>query len=420
MLAPNMATMLAVLTTDAAVDGDVLQRVLQAGVDKSFNLMMTDGCTSTNDTVILLASGLAGPGPRSDLADAVAEACFSLAAQMAGDAEGATKVVRVVVTGAASDAEALTGARAIARERAVQVLVVRRGPLLGAHRQRAGRRRHRLRGRSLSVSYGGTTVAAGGITVDHDAAAVKAHMANRHIEVAADLGLGDGRGLRAHQRPDARLHRREHEDVVTATARPAAGPSEKAAVLVEALPYIRRFAGRTVVVKYGGNAISGPDDLALFAEDIVLMRTVGMRPVVVHGGGPQISDLMGRLGKVPEFRDGLRVTDAETVDIARMVLRGQVNPQVVGAINMHGPLAVGMSGEDAGMLEATARDPELGFVGDVDAREPCHPAAPAQRGAHPGRGHRRPPTRRGRRTTSTPTRWPARSPRRWARRSSST
>jgi acetylglutamate kinase len=146
--------------------------------------------------------------------------------------------------------------------------------------------------------------------------------------------------------------------------RPSA-PGEKAAVLVEALPYIRRFSGRTVVVKYGGNAISGSDDLALFAEDIVLMRAVGMLPVVVHGGGPQITDLMNRLGKVAEFRNGLRVTDAETVDIARMVLRGQVNPQVVSAINMHGPLAVGVSGEDAGLLEATARDPGLGFVGDV-------------------------------------------------------
>jgi acetylglutamate kinase len=90
-----------------------------------------------------------------------------------------------------------------------------------------------------------------------------------------------------------------------------------------------------------------------------------MKPVVVHGGGPQITDLMSRLGKVAEFRNGLRVTDAETVDIARMVLRGQVNPQVVSAINVHGPLAVGVSGDDAGLLEATARDPALGFVGDV-------------------------------------------------------
>ncbi len=146
------------------------------------------------------------------------------------------------------------------------------------------------------------------------------------------------------------------------------GAGQKAATLVEALPYIRRFANKVVVVKYGGNALAGTsqhDALALFAEDIVLMRLVGMQPVVVHGGGPQISDLMTRLGKVTEFRNGLRVTDAETVEIARMVLIGQVNPQIVSAINVHGNYAVGVSGEDAGLIKATARDPELGFVGDV-------------------------------------------------------
>src|SRR4029079_2591032 len=110
---------------------------------------------------------------------------------------------------------------------------------------------------------------------------------------------------------------------------------------------------------------SDHDALACFAEDIVLMRLVGMRPVVVHGGGPQISALMARLGETTEFRDGLRVTDAETVDIARMVLVGQVNPQLVAAINVHGPLAVGVSGADAGLIVAEARDPDLGFVGDV-------------------------------------------------------
>jgi len=128
----------------------------------------------------------------------------------------------------------------------------------------------------------------------------------------------------------------------------SSGAAEKASILVEALPYIRRFSGRTVVVKYGGNALAGTesDALTLFAQDIVLMRSVGMRPVVVHGGGPQISDLMRRLGKTAEFRDGLRVTDAETVDIARMVLLGQVNPSIVSAINRHGSLAIGVSGED--------------------------------------------------------------------------
>ncbi|MGA0895455.1 MAG: acetylglutamate kinase [Ilumatobacteraceae bacterium] len=148
---------------------------------------------------------------------------------------------------------------------------------------------------------------------------------------------------------------------------------DRASILVEALPYIRRFSGQTIVVKYGGNALAGATDddaLSLFAEDIVLMRQVGMRPVVVHGGGPQISDLMSRLGKTAEFRDGLRITDGDTVDIARMVLVGQVNPQLVAAINVHGPLAVGVSGEDAGLIRAVARDPGLGFVGDIERIDP--------------------------------------------------
>jgi acetylglutamate kinase len=147
------------------------------------------------------------------------------------------------------------------------------------------------------------------------------------------------------------------------------GPAAKAGFLVEALPYIRRFWGKTVVVKYGGNAMSGTGDNS-FATDIVLMRSVGMRPLVVHGGGPQIGELMGRLGKVPEFVDGLRVTDAETLDIARMVLVGKVNRDIVAAINIHGPLAVGVSGEDAGLISAEAKDPQLGFVGDVAAVNP--------------------------------------------------
>lgn len=147
----------------------------------------------------------------------------------------------------------------------------------------------------------------------------------------------------------------------------------KAAVLVEALPYIRRFAGQVVVVKYGGNALAGTsehDALSLFAEDVVLMRLVGMRPVVVHGGGPQISEMMTRLGKQSEFVDGLRVTDAETVEIARMVLKGQVNPQLVAAINVHGNYAVGVSGVDGGLIRAEARDPSLGYVGDVTRVDP--------------------------------------------------
>ena len=110
--------------------------------------------------------------------------------------------------------------------------------------------------------------------------------------------------------------------------------------------------------------------MAGLAQGVAIMRSLGMRHVVLHGGGPQIGALMHRLGKVPEFRDGLRVTDADTLDIARMVLVGKVNRDLVSAVNVHGPLAVGLSGEDAGLITASAADPELGFVGDVAAVDP--------------------------------------------------
>ncbi len=145
----------------------------------------------------------------------------------------------------------------------------------------------------------------------------------------------------------------------------------KAAVLAEALPYIREFAGRTVVIKYGGHAMEDPELAELFAQDVVLMRLVGMRPVVVHGGGPQISELMRRLGKEPQFVDGLRVTDAETIDIVRMALVGKVNREVVAGLNRHGTYAVGLSGEDAGLITVDQRDARLGFVGDVRRIEPA-------------------------------------------------
>jgi acetylglutamate kinase len=148
------------------------------------------------------------------------------------------------------------------------------------------------------------------------------------------------------------------------------GAHEKAHVLAEALPYIREFSGKTVVIKYGGHAMEDRALADFFAQDVVLMRLVGMNPVVVHGGGPQISDLMRRLGKEPVFVEGLRVTDAETVDIVRMALVGKVNREVVGSVNQHGSYAVGLSGEDAGLITVRPRDVKLGFVGDVHRIDP--------------------------------------------------
>ncbi|MGH2773084.1 MAG: acetylglutamate kinase [Actinomycetota bacterium] len=147
-------------------------------------------------------------------------------------------------------------------------------------------------------------------------------------------------------------------------------PAAKASVLIEALPYIRRWSGKTVVIKVGGEILESPEVLSAFATDLALMRFVGMNPVVVHGGGPQISDIMEKLGKQPAFVGGHRITDAETVGIVRMVLIGDINKLVVNAINAAGARAAGISGEDGMLFVARritgAEGQDIGFVGEVD------------------------------------------------------
>ncbi|WP_409179736.1 acetylglutamate kinase [Amycolatopsis sp. VS8301801F10] len=151
-----------------------------------------------------------------------------------------------------------------------------------------------------------------------------------------------------------------------------ASAAEKAGVLIEALPWLQRFHGATVVVKYGGNAMIDEQLKAAFAEDMVFLRLAGLHPVVVHGGGPQISAMLSRLGVPGEFKGGLRVTTPETMDIVRMVLVGQVSRELVGLINAHGPYAVGISGEDARLFTAERKQAtvdgeqvDIGLVGEV-------------------------------------------------------
>jgi acetylglutamate kinase len=153
--------------------------------------------------------------------------------------------------------------------------------------------------------------------------------------------------------------------------------ASKAAIMIEALPWLERYVGKTMVIKYGGNAMIDDSLKAAFAQDIVFLRTVGVKPVVVHGGGPQISSMLKRLGIASEFRGGLRVTTPEAMDVVRMVLMGQVNRELVGLLNAHGPLAVGLSGEDAGLLTAERKGIELdgeeidlGLVGEVTEVRP--------------------------------------------------
>ncbi|SFR88950.1 N-acetylglutamate kinase [Agromyces sp. CF514] len=166
--------------------------------------------------------------------------------------------------------------------------------------------------------------------------------------------------------------------------------SAKAHVLIDALPWLKRFHGETVVVKFGGNAMVSPELQRAFAEDMVYLRYAGIKPVVVHGGGPQISSMLERLGIESEFRGGYRVTTPEAMDVVRMVLSGQVNRELVSLVNEHGPLAIGLSGEDAGLFRGRRRgvvvdgeELDLGQVGDVVEVDPAAVIAQLEAGRIP-------------------------------------
>ncbi len=196
------------------------------------------------------------------------------------------------------------------------------------------------------------------------------------VAMASTRGTGHEQPCTGHQRWRLRWHQRRVQDMNAASAEATSAashhfePQLRARALVEALPYIRRFHGQVVVIKYGGHAMTNPDLADSFARDVVLVRSVGLHPVVVHGGGPQIGAHLERLGKQSEFRDGLRVTDADTLDVVRMVLVGKVGRDIVGAVNANGGAALGLSGEDGGLVTAAPRDPGLGFVGDVTEVRP--------------------------------------------------
>ncbi len=179
----------------------------------------------------------------------------------------------------------------------------------------------------------------------------------------------------------------------------AATAAQKAHTLSEALPYIQRFFDKTIVIKYGGNAMTDPKLQEGFARDVVLLKLVGMNPVVVHGGGPQINDLLKKVGKKGEFIQGMRVTDEETMDVVEMVL-GKVNKDIVNLINRYGGKAVGLTGQDGGFIRAekllleSIDEPgkmlDIGLVGDINKIDPGDHHLPRFRRFHPGhRAHRR-------------------------------
>jgi acetylglutamate kinase len=391
MLAPQLATTMVLVTTDAAVTPKVLQDALGRAVQKTLHMVSVDGEMSTNDCVLALANGLAGnarisePGPDLDVLEAALTDLFGeMARAMAADGEGATKMMEVVVTGAPSDVIARECALAIASSPLVKAAVFGADPnwgrILSTVGARAGAQGWPVDPFQARVVLQGVTVFARGAPADLDRDALRARMRESRVDVLVELGQGEARATAwgcdlsydyvkinadytslIYQKADGGVAKDDRVSHYT--------PALKKALLAEALKYISAFSGQIAVIKYGGAAMVKEGLKEAFAEDVTLLKRVGLKPVVVHGGAPEITKTLEKLGERSEFVDGMRVTDAQSLPVVEMVLTGKVNQELVALLNARNAGAVGLSGKDGQLLRAqkihheSGRD--LGHVGHV-------------------------------------------------------
>jgi acetylglutamate kinase len=391
MLAPQLATTVCLVTTDAAVTPKVLQEALGRAVERTLNMVSVDGEMSTNDCVLALANGLAGnprisePGP--DLAvleNALADLLGEMARAMAADGEGATKMMEVVVTGAPTEAIARACALAITSSPLVKTALFGADPnwgrILATVGARAGAQGWPVDPFKARVVLQGVTVFAGGVPVETDREALRGRMRESRVDVLVELAEGTARAVSwgcdlsydyvkinadysslIFQKADGGVAKDDRVSQYT--------PALKKALLAEALKYIAAFSGQIAVIKYGGAAMVKESLKEAFAEDVTLLKRVGLKPVVVHGGAPEITRTLEKLGERSEFVDGMRVTDAQSLPVVEMVLSGKVNQELVALLNARNAGAVGLSGKDGQLIRGekiqheSGRD--LGSVGHV-------------------------------------------------------
>ena len=392
MIAPELATMLAFITTDLAVTPQALQAALSAAMKTSFDMITVDDDMSTNDAVFALASGLAGnpvvvegAPEHAALAATLESICVDLAKQIAEDGEGATKLVEVRITGAPDAAIARDLARSVAGSSLLKAAIFGADPnwgrVLSAVGARVGSRTWPIDPTRATVHVQDTCVYDAGGPTGADPVALRARMREPHVSIEVKLAEGDARAVAwgCDLSFDYVKINADYTGIGQAAPEAPAGPDDhlanhspgfKRALLVEALSYISRFTNKRAVVKYGGAAMVKDSLKACFSNDINLLRSAGLLPIVVHGGGPEITHTMEALGHgKSEFVDGMRVTGKDDVKVVEMVLTGKINTELVSLLNQSSNAAVGVSGKDAGLLRARrllgegGRD--LGMVGEV-------------------------------------------------------
>jgi len=370
MIHPNMATMLGYICTDAACEPEELRAVLQSTVPGTFNQISVDRDTSTNDMVVLLANGASGVSvdrSNTPFVDAVRAICTELARAIAADGEGATRLLTVTVNGAPSVQVARDLSRAAVTSNLFKASLFgdmsgwgRCLASIGAHAAELGVAVAREK---VAVDVNGVREVEAGIPTGEQGA-----VNGPEVRFGVDLGQGEHSGTA--WGCDLSYDYVSINAVSKSEPLTTHSPGLKRRLLVEALSYTKRFAGKLAVIKYGGAAMLREDLMDAFAEDVVLLQAAGLLPVVVHGGGPEISRTLKRLGQKTKFVDGIRVTDPDSMKIVEMVLTGSVNTDVVTRIHRFGGTGIGLSGKDGGLLTARKLKPkgkDLGMVGEVKA-----------------------------------------------------
>jgi acetylglutamate kinase len=391
MLAPQLATTLCVVTTDAAITPRALQDALARAVHTTLNMVTVDGDMSTNDTVYVLANGLAGnpriaePGADLDVFEAaLRDLLGEMARAMAADGEGATRMIEVVVAGAPDDACARDLARSIATSPLVKAAVFGADPnwgrILSTVGARAGSQGFAVDPYKARVAMQGITVFEKGAPADVDREGLRGRMREGRVDVLVELSEGSARAVSwgCDLSYDYVKINADYSSLIIQKADGGVGKDDKVAnyspafkrsLLVEALKYIAAFSGQVAVIKYGGAAMVKDSLKEAFAEDVTLLKRVGLKPVVVHGGAPEITRTLEKLGERSEFVDGMRIPDAQSLPVVEMVLTGKVNQELVALLNARNAGAVGLSGKDGSLLRArkavheSGRD--LGQVGEV-------------------------------------------------------
>ncbi len=376
MIHPNMATTLSFITTDVNISSNMLQKALINSVNKTFNMISVDGDTSCNDMASILASGLAENKEITEenedfniFSNALDFVMDKMAKLVATDGEGATKVLVVNINGAIDDESARIIAKTVSTSTLVKTSMFGIDANWGRIICAVGYSDTEIDINKVCVEFssinGSLLVCKDGFGVPYDYETAKNILDTPEVNI--NITVGNGTGTAISYGCDFSYDFVKISANYKKATKMNISNIDKADVLINALPYIQKYSGKVVVVKYGGNAMINDDLKNAVIDDLILLTHIGVKVVLVHGGGPEINEALLKIGKEPKFVNGLRYTDEETMEIVQMVLAGKVNKDLVSLIDIHKGKAIGLCGIDGRMIKVTKKQGEvdLGLVGEI-------------------------------------------------------